>query len=179
MNSITNQSSNKRTIVTNYICAVLALVLLVTQFLPFWGCYQCKTCGDGKIISINEYVWMANEHKTGLTTILQTYYIPDFTPFDVVSISLLLQMAAIATVILALSRPQKLTAVFLALIAGLICTLSYLLQPTFQMGQMWQVHLGIGIALCLCALAILAIRFAGAYAKAKADLNKEAEMAKQ
>lgn len=174
MKTLTNQATHKGISLLSYIGAALAFALIITQFIPFWGCYQCSTCGDGRIISINEYVWLASEHKTGLTSTLQKYYIPDFAAIDVVGISTFIQLASIAGIVMCLSKPQKNISALLLLLAGLLCVVGYLVQPAYQMGQLWQAHLGIGIALSLCALAILAIRFAGAYKKAKKELQSEA-----
>lgn len=177
MSRLTEQTFQKRMRIMKYITAALALVLIVLQFIPFWGCYQCKTCGEGKIISINEYVWMANEHKTGLTSILKTYYIPGFAAMDVVATSFLIQLAGIAAIVFAFVTPKKLTALWLGLISGLSCVLGYLLQPAYQMGQLWQLHIGVGAALILAVLTGLGMNFTWTYNKAKAELAQEAAAA--
>ena len=161
-------------ITVNCICCVLALFLIVLQFIPFWGCYQCDTCGDGKIISINEYIWFANDHKTGLTSILKNYYIPDFAAMDVVGASVFIQLAGIAGIVFCILKPTKLITPLLTLIAGLACTVGYLSQPAYQMGQMWQLHLAIGIVLTVLSAGVFLIKFIGIYRKAKAEIEAEA-----
>lgn len=171
MNTLSKPVSRVR--VLNYICAALALVLIATQFLPFWGCYQCKTCGDGKIISILQYVWFANDHKSGLTTVLQDYYIPGFKAMDVVGTSVLILLTAAFSLLLCLAKPQKLTSTLAPLAAGLCCVIGYLTQPAYQMGQLWILHLVIGIALIVVSVAIYIISFCTAYKKAKAEIASE------
>ena len=82
-------NSNK---ILNYVCAVLLLVLLVTQFLPFWAC-DCKDC-NGEDISISEYVWFPDEHKKGLTQTLKDTYDKDFELNDLVLTPIVILVAA-------------------------------------------------------------------------------------
>ncbi len=170
MKTLSNQAYKNRIRMLNYICAGLAVVLVVLQFIPFWGCYQCKTCGDGKIISINEYIWFANDHKTGLTSVLQKYYIPGFQVSDLVATSVLIQVASLFTLVMCIARPAKLTASAFALIAGLACVVGYLTHPVYQMGQLWQLHLAFGVLTLLAALAAYLFVFCHAYQNAKAEL---------
>lgn len=159
--------------ILNYICAALALILIVTQFIPFWGCYQCKTCGDGKVISIVEYVCFANDHKTGLTSVIQNYYIPDFKAMDVVGTCVLILLSGVFSLLLCLTKPHKLTSTLAPLAAGLCCVIGYLTQPAYQMGQLWILHLAVGIALIAVSLTIYIESFCSAYKKAKAEIATE------
>lgn len=174
MRTLSNQTYENRIRRLNYICAGVAMVLVVLQFIPFWGCYQCKTCGDGKIISINEYIWFANDHKTGLTTVLQKYYIPGFRVLDVVSTSVLIQVTSLIALAMCIIRPAKLMAPLFALIAGLVCIVGYLTQPVYQMGQLWQLHLVVGVLAILAALGTYLFAFCHAYQKAKVELAAKA-----
>lgn len=169
-------SPNSRVRILNYICAALALVLIATQFIPFWGCYQCKTCGEGKIISIFQYVWFANDHKSGLTSVLQDYYIPGFKAMDVVGTSVLILLTSTASIVLCLTKPKKLTSTLAPLAAGLCCVIGYLTQPAYQMGQLWFLHLAVGIVLIIASTTIYIIAFCSAYKKAKADIAAEAAL---
>ena len=164
---------NRKVCVLNYICAALALALIATQFLPFWGCYQCGTCGEGKIISILQYVLFANNHKSGLTTILQDYYIPGFKAMDVVGTSVLILLTGAFSIFLCVSKSHKISSTLAPLAAGLCCVIGYLIQPAYQMGQLWILHLVIGIALIVVSVAIYIISFCTAYKKAKAEIASE------
>ena len=171
MKTLSNQKYKSRIRMLNYICAGLTMILIALQFLPFWGCYQCNTCGEGKIISINEYVWFANDHKSGLTSVLQDYYIPDFRAIDVVGTSVLVQLASLVAVAMCIIYSKRLIGSAFALVAGMSCVIGYLTQPAYQMGQMWQLHLVIGVLTLLTALGIYLFVFCQAYQKAKAKIT--------
>lgn len=170
MKTLSNQAYKSRIRTANYICAGLAMVLVVLQFIPFWGCYQCSTCGEGKIISINEYICFANRHKSGLTTVLKNYYIPGFRAMDVVPTSVLMQVSSLLALAMSIIRPTKLTATLFALIAGAICVGGYLIQPAYQLGQFWQLHLAVGVLTLLAAFGAFLFVFCRAYQKAKAEI---------
>lgn len=173
--TLSDQAYKSRIRIANYICAGIALVLVVLQFIPFWGCYQCDTCGEGKVISINAYIWFAREHKNGLTAVLQNYYFPDFKAMDVVGTSVLMQVASLLALAMSILRPAKLTAPFFALIAGVICVVGYLTEPVYQMGWLWQGHLVAGIVAILAALGVLLFAFCRGYQKAKAAIAAQAK----
>ena len=175
MKTLSNQAYKNRIRIANYVCAGFAMVLVALQFIPFWGCYQCATCGEGKIISINEYIWFANDHKSGLTNVLRNYYLPGFQVSQAVPISLLMQVASLLALALSIMRPTKLTAAFFALIAGTVYVIGFLTQPLYQMGQMWQMHLVAGTVTVLAALGTCLLAFCYAYQKAKAEMAAAAE----
>lgn len=174
MKILSKKAYENRIRVANCICVGLAMVLVVLQFIPFWGCYQCNTCGDGKIISINEYIWFANNHKAGLTSVLKNYYFPDYRVMDVVPISVLIQVASLLALVMCINRPAKLTASVFALIAGIACVVGYLTQPVYQMGQLWQLHLAVGVMTLLAVLGTYLFVFCHAYQKAKAEIAAKA-----
>ena len=173
MKTLSDQAYQKRICIFNYICAGIAMFLVVLQFIPFWGCYQCDTCGEGKVISINEYIWFAREHKTGLTAVLKNYYFPDFMAMDVVGTSVLIQLSALFSLVMSIFRPGKLIAPIAALIAGVSCVVGYLTDPVYQMGWLWQAHLAVGAVTALAALGVLAFAFCRNYQKAKETLANQ------
>lgn len=173
MKTLSDQAYKNRICMGNYICAGTAMVLVVLQFIPFWGCYQCSTCGEGRILSINEYIWLAKNHKDGLTAVLREYYIPGFQASQVVPTSVLMQVASLIALAMCFIRPAKFTATFFALAAGVTCVTGYLTQPVYQMGQMWQLHLAVGVATLLAALGVYLFAFCRAYQKAKAEIAAE------
>lgn len=175
MKTLSNQAYKARLRMGNYICAGLAMILVVLQFIPFWGCYQCSTCGEGRIISINEYVWFAKEHTSGLTSVLRSYYFPGFQVSEVVPVSVLMQVASLLSLAMCILQPAKFTATLFALIAGAICVVGYLIRPVFQMGQLWQLHLAVGALTLLAALGVYLFAFCRAYQIAKAELAAKAE----
>ena len=170
MNTISKDIRKTGSMVFSYICAAFALAMIVTQFLPFWGCYGCKTCAEGALISTNQYIWFANDHKYGLTDVLNTYYIPGFRAMDVVSVCVFMQLASVCTILFAALRPQRLLAASFCLAAGIIGVVGYLTNPAYQLGQLWIVHLVIAACGILAGLGGLLWCFAHAYKKAKAEL---------
>lgn len=168
----TIQQQNNIIRIMNYVCTVFAVVLIVLQYLPFWGCFQCSTCGEGKVLSISEYVWFANDHADGLTSILANYYIPGFKAVDVVGTSVLIQIAGVLAVIFAVLRPTKCSTALLPLIAGLSCTLGYL-SPAYQLGQKWQIHWIFGILTTVSAAAVFLVTFVMTYKRTKSAVLAE------
>lgn len=160
-----SHSLNKQNLtirILNYISTGFALALLALQFLPFWSCFRCLTCGDGKVISIFEYVWFAKNHSEGLTSILQTFYFKDFTAMDVVGSAVLIQLCSIGALILSIARPTKCSTALLPLIAGIAAIVGYL-DPVYQLGQNWVIHLVVGIITLVCALTVILFGFFASY----------------
>lgn len=126
------------------------------------------------MISINEYIWFANNHKNGLTSVLNNYYIPDFKAMDVVGASVLIQLGALFTLALCFLRPAKASTALASLIAGASCVIGYLTQPAYQLGQMWHLHLVVGIVTVLASICVFVLDFWYGYCKAKAEVLAEA-----
>ena len=150
----------------NYISTAFALVLLALQFLPFWSCFRCLTCGDGDVISIFEYVWFAKNHSEGLTSILQNFYFADFKAIDVVGTAVLVQLCSIGALILCMIRPTKSSTAVLPLIAGISAIIGYL-DPVYQLGQNWMIHLIFSAITLLCAFASIVFASVMSYQKTK------------
>ena len=50
--------------ISNAICLLLLLVLIGTQFMPFWLCEDCKTHPEeAKQVSLAEYTWFPKKHS--------------------------------------------------------------------------------------------------------------------
>ena len=174
MNNLTSDSRKLGTRIFSYICAAFSIAMIVTQFLPFWGCYECKTCGEAGIISVNEYVWFAPNHKYGLTSILAKYYIPGFAAMDVVATCAFMQVFSVLSIVFAVLKPKKLTSAVFCIIAGTIGVVGYLTGPAYQLGQMWFVHIAVAACSILAGVGSLLFTFCKAYKKAKAELATEA-----
>jgi len=129
-------NSNK---ILNYLCAVLLLVLLVTQFLPFWAC-DCKDCA-GEDISISEYVWFPDDHKKGLTKTLKDTYDKDFELNDLVLTPIVILVAGAIGVVMCATKAHKAWVSILPIIAGGMGVIGYLSDPVLQMGNNWVLHL--------------------------------------
>lgn len=173
MQTLNNNSRKLATRIFSYICATFSLAMIVTQFLPFWGCYECRTCGEAGIISINEYVWFPVNHKYGLTSILSKYYIADFAAMDVAGTCAFLQVAAVLSIVFAILKPKKLISAVFCIAGGVIGVVGYLTGPAYQLGQMWLIHVVIFGCAILAGLSSLLVTFCKAYSKAKAEIAAE------
>ena len=64
------------------VCLVMLVILLVTQFLPFWNCSNCRTHKEeDKAISIVAYTWFPEEHSPitkGMTDVYKEAYGEDY-----------------------------------------------------------------------------------------------------
>ena len=160
--------------ILNYISTAFALALLALQFLPFWSCMQCNTCGDGRMLSIIEYVWFARSHANGLTALLKNYYIPGFVAMDVVGTAVIIQLCSIGGAVLNVLRPGKSGNAVLPLAAGLAAVIGYF-APAYQLGQNWQLHVAVGAVTALCAIVTLVVAFVQYYKKTEASVLAEAE----
>lgn len=138
----------------NYVCAVLMLLLLITQFLPFWHCSCSKACKGDNMLSVSDYVWFPSDHKNGLTKDIQNV-IEDFVVADVVLTPVLILVASVLGIVFcALKADKPLTGIF-PFIAGLSGTIGYLTNPVLQMGQNWVIHLIASILVLLASLVVL------------------------
>ena len=59
----------------NCICAFMCLLVLITQFLPFWNCTNCKTHKEeDKMVSVAEYIWIPVNHTPITKSMTNVYY---------------------------------------------------------------------------------------------------------
>ena len=174
MNNLTSDSRKLGTRIFSYICAAFSIAMIVTQFLPFWECQQCRTCGDAGIISVNEYVWFPLNHKYGLTRVLKQL-IPGFAAMDVTGTCAFLQVASLLSIVFAVLKPKKLTSAVFCIAGGVIGIVGYLTGPAYLLSRTWMIHAVIFACAILAGVGSLLFTFCKAYAKAKAALKAEAQ----
>ena len=137
--------------VISYICALLMLGILVTQFLPFW------VYGDpAKSVSINGYVWFPDKH-TALSKMLQSFFLEPvkvkLVVNSIVSTSVLVLVASALSAVVLVFKSKDALYSLLPLATGAIGAYQYLGNGLFQLGMNWQIHL----VLCIVAMVVAAV----------------------
>ena len=132
----------------NAVCALLILVLLVTQFLPFWHYGE-----PDKTVSISSFVWLLTDHDAvsgslseamGETVTVNTVFAPAVLMlcFGVVSLAMILWKTDSGLV----------TAI--PLLTALVGFWQYLGKRVYRLGNGWVLHL----TLCVVLAAVSAWR---------------------
>lgn len=153
------------TVISNIVCFLLLLVMLATQFLPFYLCENCKTHKEeSKVISMAEYTWFPKKH-TNITKDMTDVYLDiygkdykdedgkkfKFQANDAVVPCVVVFAACILTLVMSFKHlGNPLMAIF-PFAAGLACSVGYLTIPSLQVGQNWQTHLIVAIVLAVAA----------------------------
>lgn len=166
--------------ICNYICVVLMLCLLATQFLPFWECVDCNNCEDG-VASIADYFWNPREHKPvadELTKVYKSYFGENivgangkafkFTANLILIPALLIFITTILTTFFCLRYGKKPIVAIIPLIGSVAGVYGYTSTLALQVGQNWQLHLG----LCIAVLVVSAISLTGLIPEIKAKFQK-------
>lgn len=140
---MTRKASNL-TPILNVICAVLMLVLLVLQFMPFW------TYGDpATSVSIQGYIWFPGDH-TGLSKAFTESVSADYSINDVLLMPILTLMMGAVGIVLCLIQSDNPFVSLLPAACGLAGTWGYLTGAAFHLGSGWVFHL----ILCIALLAL-------------------------
>jgi len=128
----------------NILCAVLMLVLLVCQFLPFWSI-------DGDAASIAGFIWLPFDHE-GLTSHFQTTLNdPDFYAGKIVLMNAIVIAASAIGTIFCLSHSEDWWSTIFPGVCGIFGVISYLAVPAYRMGSAWLLHLLLSIGILLLA----------------------------
>lgn len=135
----------------NYVCAVLMLVLLITQFLPFWECPQCE---DGTA-SISDYVWFPHHHEGITKGIMKDLYGKKFEVAQVVLTPLVILVSSVLTIFLCVKNAHKPLYAIIPAIGGAFGVVGYLTTPGLQAGANWVLHMALSAVVLVCALVVL------------------------
>ena len=136
--------SMKLTKIMNIACAVLALVLLVMQFTPFW-----YMGGETEPVSIGGYVWFPSDHGE-VTSYLQEQVSSDFKVIDVIAMPILVLLLGAATIVLCVWKMSSPLVSLLPMACGLAGVWGFLAKAAFRLGATW----GWQLALCLALIAL-------------------------
>lgn len=151
---------SNRTSICNIVCAVLMVILLVLQFMPFW------TYGEEEAMtsSIQGYIWFPTE-KGDLENYLQAQTSPEFTINDILVMPIVVLVAGAVGVVLCLIKPDNMLVSLLPAACGLVGIWGYLSKAAFRLGANWQLHL----VLCIAILAAAAISLLSGLKEIKAN----------
>lgn len=137
----------KLTKVMNIACAVLALVLLVMQFTPFW--YMGE---ETEPVSIGGYVWFPSDHGE-VTSYLQEQVSSDFKINDVIAMPILVLLLGAATIVVCIWQMNNPLVGLLPIACGLSGVWGFLAKAAFRLGSTW----GFQFALCIGLIALGAV----------------------
>ncbi|MGN1021358.1 MAG: hypothetical protein ACI4O7_13425 [Aristaeellaceae bacterium] len=140
----------KLTRIMNIACAVLALVLLVLQFTPFW-----YMGGETEPVSIGGYVWFPSDHGE-VTSYLQEQVSSDFKVNDVIAMPILVLLLSVATIVLCVWKMSNPLVSLLPIACGLCGVWGFLAKAAFRLGSTW----GFQFALCIALIALGAVALA-------------------
>ena len=150
----------------NYVCVLLLLAVLMTQFLPFWGCTDCKTHEEDRVVSIAEYTWFPEHHKPitkGMTDVYLTEYGQDykddngknykFAVDDVIVTCAIVLISGALGVVLCLIFAKRAFVTLLPLACGVAGVVGYLSSPALKIGVNYNIHVILLIVTAVVALA--------------------------
>lgn len=127
---------------TNWLCALIILVLLVLMFMPFWNF-------DGQSVSVNSYIWFPEDHgalNSYFTASLgSSVYVNDVAFAPVFTFV----MGAIFVALQAFFRRVPFAPVG-AIVVGLVGMSGYLSSDVLRLGSSWGLHL----AVCIIMLVV-------------------------
>ena len=155
------QSMRGKTKLCNYICAALALVLLVFQFTPFWSFMDE---GKAKTASINGFVWL-NPDEGELVDRFAKLLNPDLMPITkdvkitsvvtVVISCVAILLLSIFSVIFCIKKARNGSIAVVPGLAALAGILTFALNPVYRDGSTWIVQL----IICVLLLAAAVVAF--------------------
>lgn len=176
------QSMRSKTKLCNYICAAIALVLLVFQFAPFWSFTED---GTDKTSSINGFVWL-NPDEDALVDEFAKTLNPDVMPMtnDVKITSVVLVVIScvailllcVFSVIFCIKKARNGGVAVVPALAALAGLLTFALNPVYRLGSTWIVQLVICVLL-LAAAIVAYIIGSKANAQEKSGQSSKADVA--
>jgi len=137
----------------NYVCVVLMLLLLVTQFLPFWACENCEESPNGTA-SISDYVWFPGHHKS-VNKVMNGIYGADFNLNDLVLTPVLILVSSVLTIVFCTIKAKNPLFGIIPFIGGVSGVVGYLTTPGLQAGNNWIIHLILAALVLVCSLVVL------------------------
>ena len=108
--------------ICNWATAALLLVMVVMQFLPFWG-----------DVSIQSFIWLPEENKELMKTV--TAQIPDFDMNDIALLPFIIMVGGAFGVYKCIFDSKNVWSGLLPLICGVCGLIAYLGHPVYAMGE--------------------------------------------
>lgn len=132
-----------KTMLLNYLLAVLMLLMIILQFTPFWHY-------NGESSSISRYIWL-DTSNTQLSSWLGSQIGKQVKVDDILAVPvLLLVVGAVGTVFCVVQASNPFMAIFPA-VCGALGILGYLINPVFRLGSNWILHFVLFIVMLLVA----------------------------
>lgn len=120
-------------------CALLIVLSLALQFVPFWH-------HEAGSASINAYVWLPS-HNAETTALLKAALGEDFTVGQMVAWPAAQLVCGLVGLVLCLFCQESAFAPVMALVTGVVGSIGYLATPALQLGACWGLHLAVGVLL--------------------------------
>ena len=154
----------------NCLCGFMCLLMLITQFMPFWTCSNCKDHKEAdKVVSIAEYTWLPDHHSPitkGMTAVYKEAYGADYTREDgkrfsfelndIITPLVIILIGSVVGTVLGLAFSRKSIVSVITAIVGGVGTYWYFTCPAMHVGANWQIHLIVAeIALSVAILAMV------------------------
>ena len=134
----------------SFALAVLIVGLLVMQFLPFWTT-------DKETVSMNDYLWMPNEHKSVTKLFKAELDDKKFDPIKIILWPLLTLVIGAAGIILCFIKNGKLLPCIMTMLCGTTGVLTYFSNPVYQMGANWQTHVAVAAVVLVAGVAAFVV----------------------
>lgn len=142
-----------------YICIVLCLALIVTQFLPFWTNEVSVKNEEGErsnqevTLSIWGYLSFPEEDtQKQFGKIFTSEFGDEFSLNNIAGTACLILGLGILSIIFILLKSDKPWTFMFPLACGISGVVGYLSEPVLQIGNLWIVHLilsGLVVAACI------------------------------
>lgn len=176
----------------NILCALLLVVMLVMQFQPFWTCAGCSSHkGVEQDVSIADYLWRPNQHKTitkEMTELYRDIYGDDFRDSngkkakfranDILPATLTVFLGSVVGILCCVFLRKKFFVAAIPVVVGVAGVLGYTSYPALQVGYNWQTHRIIAAvvafvaAICLLLGSVLFIQKKRDGIKIKAEVSE-------
>jgi hypothetical protein len=134
----------------SFALAVLILGLLVMQFLPFWTT-------EKETVSINDYLWMPNEHKSVTKLFKAELDDKKFDPIKIVLWPVLTLVLGVAGIVLCILKRGEFLPCLMTVLCGATGVLTYFTNPVYQMGANWQLHAAVAAVVLVAGLVSVVI----------------------
>ncbi len=166
-------SMRGKTKLCNYVCAALALILLLMQlFVPFWSYVTNE--GKAATVSIAEFVWL-NPKESGLINIFVKEFGPDMfvnsiiqsqcprlpankvaslaAVLVVVVSSVAIMLLSVFSVIFCIKKARNGVIAVVPALAALVGILTFALNPVYRLGSSWVIQLVVCVVLLAVSIA--------------------------
>jgi len=150
--------TQKHVSIGNFVCAALALALMICQFVPFWTVAE-----TGTTYSIGTYVGFPQDNPE-LLSYLETSVGESYNINSIVFAPVMIMALGAVSVILCLIKNKVAACALVPAAVGAIGIWGYLSQTALKLGSGWALHL------ILC-IALLALGVATVYVGVKTAKN--------